>query len=431
MLYNFILEKIVLPVGDLIFGYSFIKELDNWRSIQELSAKEISELQERNLRGLLQHATRNVPYYRNRNIPFNENPYEWIKNFPILRKSDIKENINAITSGNKDKLLPHVGSGSSGIQCTVYLDKKEESIANAIQMLWWEWSGYKIGDKLIQTGMTPNRGLIKSLKDYFFRTKYVAAYDYSEAFIVKILETAERSSGFSLAGYASSLFPIALIARKRKKEGIRFKTVIAWGDKLFPHYRKAIEETFSTRVYETYGCVEGLRIAAQKDLEYMYIMSPHIYLEIVDEKGVEVPDGEMGYVLVTRLDGYSMPLIRYYLGDLAIKLPEEKYPKHRELNFPILQKVIGRDTDIVRTRSGKFVIVHFFTGIFEHIPEIKQFKVTQYNLDGVTIEFIRDKNFSLEILTRIKNQILGYIKEPFKIDFVEVQEIKASPSGKP
>ena len=431
MLYNRLLEKVLLPIGDLLFGTSFTKELKKWRAIQKLPEEYIFRLQERNLKELLIYATRNIPYYRDQDISFDEDPYKWVKNFPILKKPDIKENIDSIVFRDKERLIPRAGSGSSGIQCTVYVNKREESLSNAIQVLWWEWAGYRIGDKLIQTGMTLDRGLAKSLKDCFFRTKYITAYDYSEPLILEILKTASRSSGFSLAGYASSLYPIALIAQERKVETVRFETVIAWGDKLFPHYRKAIEETFSTKVYETYGCVEGLRIAAQKDLDYMYIMSPHIYLEIVDEDGKEVPDGEMGYVLATRLDGYSMPLIRYYLGDFAVKLPREEYPEERELNFPILQGVIGRDTDIVRTKTGKFMIVHFFTVIFEHIPEIKQFKVIQRNLDGIEIEYIRDRNFSPDILPRVRDQILDHIKEPLEIDFLEVQEIKPSPSGKP
>lgn len=431
MLYNLILEKAILPAGDLLFGTSFMHQLSNWRKIQHLSAGEISAIQHRNLKAVLDHSTKNIPYYRDMKIEFDEDPRRWVRNFPILRKTEIKENEDRLVCKSRERLIPHVSSGSSGVQTRVFVDKGEESISNAIQMLWWEWAGYRIGDRLIQTGMTPGRGFRKALKDLFFRTKYVTAYNYSESYIERFLKTVDRSSGFSLAGYASSLYPIALVAMKKMENRIGFRTVIAWGDKLFPHYRKAIESAFSTRVFETYGCGEGLRIAAQKDLEFMYIMSPHVFLEIVDKEGNEVPDGEMGYVLVTRLDGYSMPLIRYYLGDLAVKLPAEKYPEGRELNFPILEKVIGRDTDIVRTGSGKYMIVHFFTAIFEHIPEIRQFRVVQKEIGGITIEYIRDRNFSPGILESVKKKITDYIQEPFEILFEEVSKIDPSPSGKP
>jgi len=172
-------------------------------------------------------------------------------------------------------------------------------------------------------------------------------------------------------------------------------------------------------------------IAAQADLSYMYIMTPNVYIEIVDDNGNEVPDGIMGHVIVTNLNAFAMPLIRYRIGDLAIKLPKEKYPEKRKYNLPILQMVIGRDTDLVKTKSGKYMVVHSFTGIFEHIPQISQFCVVQENLEGIKIMFIPDKNFYPELLQRISDSILDFLQEDFNIEFVEVDFIPPTKSGKP
>ena len=47
-----------------------------------------------------------------------------------------------------------------------------------------------------------------------------------------------------------------------------------------------------------------------------------------------------------------MPLIRYRIGDLAVKAdPNKKCSCGRE--FPMLEKIIGRDTDIIYTPKGK------------------------------------------------------------------------------
>ena len=133
----------------------------------------------------------------------------------------------------------------------------------------------------------------------------------------------------------------------------------------------------------------------------MYLMSPNVYVEIVNDKGTEVEDGEMGHVIVTNLNAFSMPLIRYRIGDLAIKLPANSIPKTRELGLPVWQKIIGRDTDLVKTKLNKFLVVHSFTGIFEHIPEIKQFCVIQNDLNGIVIEYIEGKGFYEDILNKM------------------------------
>ena len=98
----------------------------------------------------------------------------------------------------------------------------------------------------------------------------------------------------------------------------------------------------------------------------------------------------------------------------------------------ILDKIIGRETDILYTPKSKILIVHFFTGIFEHFPEIQQFQIIQKNKgESIQIRYIKGINFSKDILEDIKNKIFKRAEESFPITFDEVSEIKSSPSGKP
>ena len=76
-------------------------------------------------------------------------------------------------------------------------------------------------------------------------------------------------------------------------------------------------------IAEVYGTTEGFMIAGLCENGNHHILTPHVYLELLDKDGNEVAPGELGYVVVTRLDAFSFPLIRYYLGDLAIKETEE------------------------------------------------------------------------------------------------------------
>jgi phenylacetate-CoA ligase len=430
--YNSLLENIVLPFGDIFNNSSFMYELKKWRGIQNLNEEELSALNEQNLSKMLAHATTQIPFYKNINIPKkHSSAFHWLQHFPVLRKKDIKGRWDEFILPGSSKLIKYESSGSSGIQGKVFMNKTEQSIIRAILILWWEWAGYKIGNPLVQTGMTPKRGFLKSIKDLLFNTQYFVAFGLEEQEVKKALERILKTKQQHLAGYASSLYVFAKVA---KKYGIKlkFKSVISWGDKMFPHYRKEIEQTFNTQVFDTYACNEGLMIAAQFDLPYYYIMSPHVHVEILDENMNQVPDGTMGNVVVTRLDNFSMPLIRYLNGDLALKLPKEKYPENRALYFPMLEKIIGRDTDIVKTKSGKHLIVHFFTGIFEFYPQVKQFRVIQHHLDGIDIEYIPEVDFNVETLALLEKEMRKHlVDEIFDIRFHHVTHIPNSPSGKP
>lgn len=420
-----------MPMGDWINGSNVMEELKKWRKISKLSEQEIVQLETTNLQNLLEFATEKIPFYADFKKVKSEDPREWIKHFPVMKKQDYKTHIESLTSQPLKKLIKKESSGSSGIPGIVYMDCKEQALNRAIQILWWEWSGWKLGTPIIQTGMTYKRGILKSIKDVVLRTKYYNAFGLSDDDTIELLELQRNKSGFFIGGYASSIFVMANIAEANNIKNVKFTGAISWGDKMFPHFRKKIKDVFGCEVTDTYACSEGVMVAAQKDLEYYYIMSPHVYLELLDDKGNAVKDGELGYVVVSRLDSRSMPLIRYYTGDLAVKLPRESYPKKRAYNYPILKQVIGRDTDIVYTRSGKYMIVHFFTGIFEYFREFEQFKVIQKDLDSVIIEYIPSKQFVPTALLQVENRIHDYLKEPFKIIWQKVDKILPTASGKP
>lgn len=431
MLYTKILENFVLPLGDLLTGSTVMKRFRYWKQITSLSENEISEHAEDKLKKVLNFAVNKIPFYKQNKPLMKENPYEWIKGFPIITKSIIKENIDDLLSKPKSKLIYSSTSGSSGEHGIVYKEKKDISNGQALILLIWGWAGYEIGAPILQTGMTTNRGFIKTLKDFFFRTKYYIAFGLSDSEIENLLIRQQHKKDYYLAGYASSLFVLANVCLKKNISNVHFKKAISLGDKMFPHYRTKIKEAFGCEVSDTYGLSEELTIAAQKDNEYYYILTPHVFVEILDENGNDVADGELGRVIATSLDAYGMPLIRYDTGDLAIRLPKERYPQKRDLQLPLMEKIIGRDTDIVKTPSGKYMIVHFFTGIFEFIPQIKQFKVIQRELTSIEIEYIPNIDFSRTILNNVEKQIHEYLNEPFPVFWKEVEEILPTPSGKP
>ena len=429
-LYNQFCEYIILPFFDKINGGHLSSNYQNWKKFDKYSSDELNFLQKENLRKLLVHAKDNIPFYKDFNININADPYEEVKKLPLMYKPIIKENIDLLTFGSKENYMKEASSGSSGVQGIVYIDKESQSMHRSIQLHWWHWAGYNPGDKIVQTGATLDRKVIKALKDFLFRTKYISAYHLDKNSILKVLDDMSKKSYKHLLGYASSLFVIAKIAKENNINNIKLDSVVSWGDKMFPHFRQLIESQFNTKVYDTYACTEGAMIAGQCPQGSYHIMIPQVYLEVLDENGQDVKPGELGKVYVTRLDNLAMPLIRYYLGDLVeLESPDKKCTCG--MNYPLLKRVIGRDTDIVKTASGKYMIVHSFTGIFEHIPEIAQFRVIQRDLNGIEIEYIKGQNFNPEILNQITIKIHNYLDESFPIDFKEVDSIPSTKSGKP
>lgn len=427
-IYNSIVEHLIMPAGDAILGVAFMQELRNWRKLDQLPPQQIQSLQEERLTRLLKHASTAIPFYKKLPVQPKDDPREWLRGFPIMHKSDIREHLQALLLEDPSKLVCEKSSGSSGIQGEIYMTRREQFAGIAAQTHLWEWAGYRLGSPMLQLGMTLNRQGIKKLKDKILCTSYQQAFTIDEPTAVAALLQFAGKNGF-FGGYASGLYAYACLA---EKQGIslRFKTVISWGDKMFDHYRKKIEAVFNAPVYDIYGSTEGFVISGQCTQGNHHVLTPHVYLELLDEKGNEVAPGEIGQVVATRLDAFAMPLIRYYLGDLAIKAsPSEHCACGKP--YPILKKIIGRDTDIVFTPSGRYLIVHFFTGIFEHVPEIRQFRVIQRTINGIEIEYIPGYGFHAGILEQLKRSIQEFLREPFSVSFSEVSHIHPTASGKP
>ncbi len=432
MIYNRLLETIILPLGDILTSSTVMRQLKQWRQIGYLSEDEIAQISMTNLNNILTETVQKVPYYKDFKKEKEMSTVEWLKTFPVMTKQEINAHINELTSKPLNQLMKKESSGSSGIHATTYMDKASLDTTRAIQMLWWEWAGWKIGQRILQTGITSKRNSLKAIKDVLLRTSYEPAFRLSPNEVQDILKKQIGRKNVFLAGYASSLFVLAKTASDLGiSSKLDFSSSTSWGDKLFPHYKEEIESAFNCTVFDSYGASEGLLIAAQKDLEFYYIMSPHVFLEILDEDGNDVSDGEMGRVVVTRLDTVGMPFIRYCLGDLAIKLPRNEYPQNRELNFPLLKRVIGRDTDIVQTPNGGKMIVHFFTAIFQVEPSIEMFKIVQRKLEGIEIEYIKGAVFDDAVFTRVEDRIFKELNEKIEIIWREVNEISPTKSGKP
>jgi len=434
-LYIELINNFILPLSDFVLGLKIQKELAYWRKLQWYSRDELLNIQQNSLKNMLMHCSNNVSYYKelSKKINFNPdgNPFNELRKFPFLTKGIIKENLpDGILDKSRKVYFIDSTSGASGIQGEFYSDKSAYSKALAVQSLWWEWAGYRFGNKVVQNGITPKRGFVKGLKDKLLRVNYISAFKIDSDTILKNLKLLRGSSSYFFMGYPSSLYIYAKFAKENGINDIKFKSVVSWGDKMFSHYRKLIEEQFNTVVFDTYGASEGTMIAAECEYHNYHIMTPHVFIEILDEQGNEVKPGQIGEVVVTRLDNYLMPLIRYRIGDLAVKADPKKHcPCGRQL--PMLEKIIGRDTDIVKTRSGKYLIVHFFTGIFEHIKEIQQFQVVQHSLDDIEIRYVPNSSFKTEKLECIKNEICQKAGEKVNLRFTKVSQIYPSRSGKP
>ena len=169
-----------------------------------------------------------------------------------------------------------------------------------------------------------------------------------------------------------------LLAEEINKRGIREniklkKGVIGserWSDKK----REYISRELGIELYDIYGLTEiyGPGIGINCDKQHgMHYWDDYLYIEIIDPAtGENVPDGEMGEIVITTLVKEGAPLLRFRTHDMSRIIPGEcpcgcKYPR----------------LDIIQGRSDDMFKVHGVNIFPSQVEEILG------RVDGVSSEY--------------------------------------------
>lgn len=383
MTFNSLVEtgfRKVLEAGDFFVGQRMMSRLKYLEKVQWFNAQDVQAEQLHLLRKTIEVSCREVPYYNDLISSAGIRPEEIaelrdLKKIPVSTKAIIRRNYpEKMRRQTGQKTYESRTSGSTGENFAVLEDASTAGWYRASFLLALEWSGWKIGEPHLQTGMTLERGWQKKIKDTLFRTAYFSAFDLTDRCLDRMLDVLEKRKINFLWGYPGSLY---YLAKRAGDLGWNrpLKSVVTWGDTLYTAYREKIESVFQTKVFDTYGCSEGMQIAAQCEKGNYHIHDLDVIVEFLDDSGNEVSPGVEGNLVLTRLHSGPMPLLRYRIGDRGIKGNGSLCSCGR--GFQTMGAVRGRETDNVITPTGNRLIVHFFTGIFEHFSEIDSFQVIQ------------------------------------------------------
>ena len=194
-MYQKIVKNIIYPLSDKFLGLSIDKNLKKNRTIQWFSnKKELRSIQNKKLYAILSHCKKNIPYYK---TILNDSNFDWegdlfqeLKKDSHFNKKLIRKNLpNNLIDKKRNIYTIEKTSGSSGEQGEFYLDREAFSKIIAAQTLYWEWAGYSFGKKAIQTGINPERGLKKHLKDKLLLIKYADAFRIDSKMVEKNLSS--------------------------------------------------------------------------------------------------------------------------------------------------------------------------------------------------------------------------------------------------
>ena len=430
-----------LPVFDILKGYMVREEYRQFKTLISGTVKSISRYQLIRLRELLIHAYESTIFYHDRMIRTGFDPYsissaDDLKKLPVLTRSDLQNDWKLMISDKHDhrKLDKGSSSGSTGVPVVFFQDNNAISSGLAANMVGWELSGWQFGYKGLHMWGNPAtvneewRKWGSRAKAVLFSQYKYPAYQLTDKRQFDILADRLIKGNFDfIDGYTNTIYLLSVHLRDRDmKLPQKLKMVLTTAENLLDHQRRSIEENLGP-VYDTYGCSEINAIAYECRLcrEY-HIMEPHVFVEF----GEEAIENGVRDLIITDLDNFAFPLIRYKNDDLAVVSATPAGSCSVPLKH--LSRIAGRQSDIIRLPGGGTLSVPSFFGsmLLKKINGIKQYQVVLERSNLLTLLMVVGSEFTGEdraILNKAVDEYLNHRIE-YRIKFVEA--IMPSASGK-
>jgi len=327
-------------------------------AIRFLPRKSINDVN-RCVRKIVAHAYKNVPFYRNLYDRAGIHPssikgIDDLPKLPVISRLELmEEGIDSYLRQGADlkKLSVKHTTGTTGHPVMVYLNLCEYVFRVMIMFdLYARNSSLTFPLTIVDVG--PER-------------KDSATKMYQRVGPMKIIrlfrdlpleqqaDILKRANPTIINGRPSVLWQLANVFQDKNIIPPNPKIINSGGEMLFKHVRQLLQEVFRCGVADNYNSEEIGNIAWQcpSDVHKMHPNMAASWLESLNHKGMPAPNGTEGRLVVTNLYNYTMPFIRYSMGDRGIMLDSEKCSCG--FNGPVMKLTEGRDENFIILPDGK------------------------------------------------------------------------------
>ena len=402
-------------------GSKIPKYLKEIRRVEKLSKDEAKKYQEEKLKRLLLYAYRNVPYY-NKTLKeakvFDDGKVN-LNNFnkiPILTKDIIRKEGKNLYSKEKRKGVYENTSGGSTGEPVRFLQDKKYNEWNITNKLYYKLkAGQGIGEKELRFWGS-ERDLLEGqeklsirLRNWLYNRREFNTFKMSEKQMFEYVEKWNKFNPSWVECYVQSIYEFAKFV---EKNNLRIKSpkngILTSAGTLTAEMREKIEKVFGCKVYNRYGSREVGDMACGTGR--LKISFWHQLVEAIEEKN------NLGKIIVTNLNSYAMPLIRYEIGDVGI------------VNGFEIEEVKGRVVNLFKTKAGDLIDGEFFTHEFYLKDWVGKFQVVQKDYELIEIKIVGEKN--KKDMQKIEKDIKKVMGQNCNVKWEFVDEIEPTKEGK-
>jgi phenylacetate-CoA ligase len=358
------------------------------------SSDPTTEERDARLRGLVAHAYDRVSFYRERFrragvAPGDIRCLAAIARLPVTEKRDLLERpIEEITDRTLDPadLVATMTSGYSGEPFVIRRTRGEQA---RWARTWLEdllRAGLRTGDRVATIFTLRDRqpDAIGTLAALGFVRETVVDCSLDPPMILR--EVVDVRPDF-LRGMAGVVDRLAVESTVAELQRVRPRVVWVSGEVLTAAARERIETAFDAPVHNAYGAHEvGLVASDCPRGGLMHLGRPDLVVEVLDADGRTVESAGTGEIVVTPLDSFAAPLIRYRLTDVVTRGPDACPCGWAG---PTLTHIEGRSIDYFEMPDGRRIHPYRILGpTLAAAPWIRQYQLVQESPERIVLRFV-------------------------------------------
>ncbi|WP_394740066.1 phenylacetate--CoA ligase family protein [Natronococcus roseus] len=426
-------------------------ELNKYQQLKKSQYKtgeQVRSEQRDSLKDIIAHSYNKVPYYRqafdSTGIITDDGRVnlDQFGEIPLLTKNHLKDRYDDLIADdieNRDTYINRSG-GSTGEPTKFVQDDEYSEWNKAMKLLTNEWGEYHYGKPRIrlwgsERDVFKKRESLKSQIGGWIRNeKVLDCFEMDSEKMKSHTESINEFKPAQIYSYSDAAYELSKFIDRNQLNVHSPNTVMTTAGTLLPHMRDKIESVFNTTVINRYGSREMGAIATECSTHNgLHIAAPNVFVEILSEDGTPVDDGEVGDVVITSLRNYSMPLIRYKIGDKASGISQCNCDR----GWPVLENIVGRTGDTILLPGGKQISPYYFVhtiGVVMELDWIEKYQIIQKEPTKFIIKIIAAKEIDRQKhnqdLNEIKSKVLNVVGEDCDIQIKFVEKIDRDESGK-
>ncbi len=434
---EWLIRKIAFPLAEKYLQnkfYQYYRELDK---TQWQTPAEIRERQREKLRLLIRHAYDNVPFYREifdrkKLRPEDIRGEADLPKFPVVTKEDFRRNFpGRCVAGNlpRSAWILNSTSGSTGNPFQFAMSKDFVGSKYARYLRGLDWCHIGLTDRYLRVwGVHRFRFGERPFRKHVLSFYELSAFDMDDRPPEFYADYIRRFRPVALEAYTSAVVKLARLLKGAGIGDVRVKSILVSAENLTATDRKLLEEVFGAQVFDRYGSRECGAIAQECDRHQgLHLNAESFIMEFVASG--DSRDDTMGKkIVITNLDNYAMPFIRYEIGDRGE--PEGTVCACGR-GLPLIRKIAGRETDFLYLPSGRMVPFLFFNYFFEQYgSRIRNFKVVAKDDRHWQVLIVPTEKFNAETGEAIISGMRQALNNEVTIELVAVEKIPLAKTGK-